>query len=51
MSLLAKPTAAMPYNYKQKYATIQGMELPVQTAAPVVVAPAAPIAAPTTGND
>ncbi len=44
---VAKPTAAMPYNYKQKYATLQGMELPIQAVAPVVVvaAPAAPTAA------
>ena len=27
---VSKPTEAMPYNYKQKYATIQGIELPIQ---------------------
>jgi len=42
---VAKPTEAVPYSYKSKYATLQGVELPVQE-----VAPAAPSAFPTIGG-
>jgi hypothetical protein len=42
---VSKPTEAVPYSYKSKYATLQGVELPVQ-----VVAPAAPSAFPTIGG-
>ena len=42
---VAKPTEAVPYSYKSKYATLQGVELPVQ-----IVAPAAPSAFPTIGG-
>jgi hypothetical protein len=42
---VAKPTEAVPYSYKSKYATLQGVELPVQAVAPV-----APSAFPTIGG-
>jgi len=40
---VAKITDAVPYNFKQKYSILEGMELPEQVVTPKVVAKAAPI--------
>jgi hypothetical protein len=44
---VAKPTDQVPYSFKQKYATLIDMELPVQDAP---VAAPAPVGAPTVGD-
>ena len=47
----AKPTESVPYVFKQKYATLVGLELPVVKVAPKPIVKAAPvIAKPTIGN-
>ena len=48
---VSKPTDAVPYNFEQKYAILEGLELDVQYPAAPVAAPAAPIAAPTTSPE
>lgn len=47
---VAKPTESVPYSFKQKYATLEGLELPVVKVVPKPVVAAPIVTKPTIGN-